>query len=400
MASFLLLPIALVAVTLALLLRPLLCRTPPAGDASGPAARGSAHPEERPGAAAGPDARGAAPRAAGEAGEATGGEPPAFLEGGAPPAGSAPPGSAPPAWRTALVIAVALPLLGAGIYLHLGSWGSIAGGTEHPAGDPAALVERLAARLEEAPDDGEGWMRLARSYVALERYREGAEAFAEAHRRLGDHPDLLAEYAEAEALAAGSRFAGRPAELIERALERDPRHARALWLSGFAALQDARPGVAAERWRTLLALPETGPEQARTIESLIAHVSGEPDTSPERGEGPVLMVRVQLDGRFHGELDGSESLFVYAQEVGGPPMPLAALRRPASALPLVVRLDDRASLLPERLLSSARRVRVGARISRSGAARAREGDIQGMSEAIALRPGEIAVTVRLDRRLP
>ena len=397
MGVFVLLLAALVAVTLALLLRPLLSRTPQAGGASGPAATGAAHPDGRPGAGAGPDAQGAAPRAAGEA---IGGEPPASLEEGAPPAESAPPGFAPPAWRTALVIAVALPLLGTGIHFHLGSWESIAGGTDHPAGDPRALVERLAARLGEEPGDGEGWMRLARSYVALERYREGADAFAEAHRLLGDHPDLLAEYAEAVALAAGSRFEGRPAELIERALERDPRHAQALWLSGFAALQRARPGVAAERWRTLLALPETGPEQARVIESLIARVAGEPESAPDGREGPVLMVRVRLDERFHGELEGSESLFVYAQEEGGPPMPLAALRRPASALPLAVRLDDRASLLSERLLSSAQRVRVGARISRSGGARAQGGDIQGMSEAIDLRPGEIEVKVLLDRRLP
>ena len=399
MWSFILLLIALAAAPLALLLRPLLSRKLPAGGAGEEAASGAASPEHRPGAAAKPEALGVASRAGVEAGGAIGGDPAGVPDDGAPRDGSAPAGFAPPARRTALVIAVALPLLSAGMYLHLGSWDSLADRDGHPAGDPAELVERLAARLHEERDDAEGWMRLARSYVALERYLEGAEAFAEAHRLLGDHPDLLAEYAEAEALAAGFRFLGRPAKLLERALERDPRHARALWLSGIAALQSERPGVAVARWRTLLALPETGPEQARRIEALIVHVQGEPETPGVGGKGPILVVRVQLDEHFRGELDGTESLFVYARAEGGPPMPLAAVRRPANALPLTVRLDDRNSLLAERPLSSVQRVRIGARISRSGTARAQSGDIQGMSEVIELRPTEIDVEVLLDERL-
>ena len=109
---------------------------------------------------------------------------------------------------------------------------------------------------------------------------------------------------------------------------------------------------------------------------------------------------MELDERFRGELDGTETLFVYARAPGGPPAPLAARRAPARALPLTVRLDDSTSMLPDRTLSSATRVRVGARVSRSGDARAGSGDIQGMSEAIDLRAGETEVVVVLNERLP
>ena len=38
------------------------------------------------------------------------------------------------------------------------------------------MVDRLAARLEQQPDDVEGWVMLTNSYMTLGRHREAAEA--------------------------------------------------------------------------------------------------------------------------------------------------------------------------------------------------------------------------------
>ena len=399
MWPFALFAIVSVAVTLALLLRPLLSGKPLSSDAAEDAANVTVHRERLREIDDDLEAGRITPQEESAARDEVRRELLGDLDGRARPAGTA----SSPAWRSALVIALAVPALSLGIHFHLGGWHALTAGPGEGSrgGDPAAHLEALAAKLRAQPDDAEGWARLGRAYVALERYREGIEAFAAAYRISGDHPDLLADYAEAEALYVGYRFQGPPARRLEHALRIDPRHRKSLWLAGLAALQSARPELAVERWRTLLALPETGPEQARVIEALIARTLDEPGAAAgSEGGGPTLVVRVELDERFRGELDGSESLFVYAQAVGGPSLPLAVRRESAGALPLTVRLDDGASMLAGRTLSSADRVSVGARVSRAGTANAQSGDIQGMSEAIDVRAGEIEVVVVLDERLP
>ena len=43
-------------------------------------------------------------------------------------------------------------------------------------------MERLAARLQQEPDNAEGWVMLARSYTSLKRFDDAAVAYAKAHR--------------------------------------------------------------------------------------------------------------------------------------------------------------------------------------------------------------------------
>ena len=229
----------------------------------------------------------------------------------------------------------------------------------------------------------------------------------EAHRLAGDRADILADYAEAEALLLGYRFQGDPARRLERALEIDPRHPKSLWLAGFAALQSARPELALERWDTLLAIVEAGSEQARMLAALIDRTREEigaavPGVAAAEDDdpGPVLLVTVNIEEHLRDDLDGNESLFVYARSAGGPPAPLVARRESARDFPLTLRLDDSMSMLPGRTLAGAERVEVGARISRSGDARASSGDIQGMSEPIEIRPGRTKVEVLLNDRVP
>ena len=394
---FALLAIALVGVSLALLLRPLLSGKPSSDGSDASDANLDIHRQRLHALDAEWDADRITTQERDSAREEIEREVLGDLEAGAPVTANR-----SSARRTALVVALALPILGFGIYFHLGAWHSL---MEDPP-DSSALLEPLEAAVRANPRDTVAWVALGRASVALERYHHGLQAFAEARRLTGERPDLLADYAEAEALFSGYRFQGSPARLLERALELDPRHAKSLWLAGFAALQSAQPERAIERWQTLLAVGKAGAEQTAMIEALIARTREETGAAPERAAAedeetaPVLVVSVRLDERFRGELDGNESLFVYARAAGGPPVPLAAQRDAARALPLTLRLDDSMSMLPDRTLSSAERVVVGARVSRSGDARAASGDIQGMSEAVDIRPGEIAVEVLLNERIP
>ncbi len=204
-----------------------------------------------------------------------------------------------PAWRTALVIALALPVLASAVYYQLGAWHTLVETPDEIVSNASkAELESLEAAVRQNPRDAEGWLRLGRAAVALERYHYGLQAFAEAHRLVGERPDILADHAEAEALLAGYRFLGGPAQRLERALEIDPRHEKSLWLAGFAALQSARPELALTRWETLLAGVEAGSEQARMLETLIERTreetgaaggeaqSGTAATMPSSGSSP------------------------------------------------------------------------------------------------------------------
>jgi cytochrome c-type biogenesis protein CcmH len=167
----------------------------------------------------------------------------------------------PPLWRGAggrpFAVAVGLGLVSSSVLLY--------SGLGHPAGlvarpqDPAlvsardaqAMVNRLSLHMQADPGNAKGWLLLARGQTLLKHYPE-AEA---AYRRLlaigPDDPAALVAYAELLALSQDMRFQGAPAELLERALVADPRHARALYLSGGARFERADFTGAIARWTVL-----------------------------------------------------------------------------------------------------------------------------------------------------
>ena len=75
-------------------------------------------------------------------------------------------------------------------------------------------------------------------------------------------------------------------------------------------------------------------------------------------------------------------------------MPLAVLKRQVKDLPLNFKLDDSMAMAPGRGLSSVDRVVVGARVSKSGSATPKTGDLEGASKAV--EPGASGVLVIID----
>ena len=65
-----------------------------------------------------------------------------------------------------------------------------------------AMVERLAARLEQQPDDVEGWSRLGRSYMVLHRPDKARDAYARALQLRPADAALKQALADAAAQAA------------------------------------------------------------------------------------------------------------------------------------------------------------------------------------------------------
>ncbi|MDX1655669.1 MAG: c-type cytochrome biogenesis protein CcmI, partial [Candidatus Competibacteraceae bacterium] len=243
-----------------------------------------------------------------------------------------------------------------------------------------SMVADLEQRLEEDPDNPQGWAMLARSYQVMERFAEAARAYARLAERVGDDPNVLADWAEAEALAAEGRMAGRPAQLLTKVLELDPEHAKALWLGGMAALQEGNRALAQQRLDRLLAqMPEDDSEALR-MKEMIRRIMQEaglevaqatlPGPRRERiaDAGAALRVRVELDPQLAARVAPDDTVFVLARAEGGPRAPLAVVRRQAGELPLELSLDDSMAMVPEMRLSSFPRVVVAALVSKSGSA--------------------------------
>jgi len=93
-----------------------------------------------------------------------------------------------------------------------------------------------------------------------------------------------------------------------------------------------------------------------------------------------------------------DTLFVFAREANGPPMPVAIVRGTRKDLPFTFRLDDSNSMMPSRKLSDVGTVVIVARLSKSGQAMPQSGDLEGMSQPV--KPGTEGVTIVIDRERP
>ena len=117
-----------------------------------------------------------------------------------------------PAVAAAIAVAVLLPLAAGVGYWQLGNHGAldaeamsqIAHATTRE--QMASLVERLSARMEQKPDDAEGWMLLGRSLSVLGQYERSAQAYARAAKLVPDDAALLADYADVLAMARGQKL--------------------------------------------------------------------------------------------------------------------------------------------------------------------------------------------------
>ena len=67
--------------------------------------------------------------------------------------------------------------------------------------DVSTMIERLAARLETAPDDIKGWRMLGWSYFNTGRYEQAAAAYAKAAALDPNSAELKVSYEEAKAKA-------------------------------------------------------------------------------------------------------------------------------------------------------------------------------------------------------
>ena len=266
----------------------------------------------------------------------------------------------------------------------------------------AAMVDQLAERLKTQPDDGDGWLMLARSQVVLGKHAQAVESFRQAARLRPDDANLFADYADAKAMADGRSLEGEPTRLVERALKIDANNPKALALAGTAAFDRRDYTGAVAYWERLVRLEPADAGYAQQVRGGIAEarqLAGMPPaTAPGTDSAPGLLAAsisgtVELAPALKARTSPDDTVFVFARAIEGPRVPLAILRKQVRDLPLRFTLDDEMAMSPDAKLSGASRVVVGARISKSGDAMPRPGDLQGQLDAVAVGARELKVEI-------
>ncbi len=308
----------------------------------------------------------------------------------------APVAAAPHAMRTLIGLIVALPLAAAGFYMWLGSPDALNQTAQQAvtSADIDRMVATLAAKLEKEPDNLQGWAMLARSYKVMRRPDEAIRAFEKAGSLVEQDPQLLADYADLLASNAGGNLDGRPEELVNMALKLDPNHMQSLWLAGTAAFNRNDYGKAAEIWERALAQLPPASDDAKVLAGVIAEArqKGGIKKAPAAA-GAAVSGHVELAANLKTQAAPGDTVFILARGDDGP-MPLAVLRVRVADLPMDFRLDDSNAVMPTRTISSAKSVRVEARVAKGGDAQSKPGDLSGTVGPV--KPGAKGLRIKID----
>lgn len=118
------------------------------------------------------------------------------------------------------------------------------------------MVEGLAQRLKENPNDRAGWLRLANAWKVLGENASAVDAYAKADALAPVDTRLLTDWAEAHVrqLKPGEAPSPEAVAVLERLEKAEPRNALALFYLGAASFAAGDKPAAARRWKTLLSL--------------------------------------------------------------------------------------------------------------------------------------------------
>ena len=325
----------------------------------------------------------------------------------------------------AVLLAVLVPALSIGLYMQLGSphligvaGGATASNPHQMQGAGAApsmeeLLAQLEQKMRENPEDAEGWFMLGRVYQSMNRFADAAKAYEELRKLTDDHPQALIALADALAMTQGGRMAGRPYDLVRQALDKAPDDTTALWLAGQGATEMGDYQNAIYYFRQAEAGVAEKPEYVQELRLLIQQVKSRAKQAGITVEDPGsavpeqvavtasagIALRVSLSPELKTQVAPDDRLFIFAKQVGGRPMPVAAVRLAAGDLPVEVVLDDSKMLQPGSHLSDYKQLKLMARISKGSQPMASSGDLQ--SQDVIARPGqEQTVQLLIDQVIP
>ena len=312
-----------------------------------------------------------------------------------------------PALWTAVLVAVALPLSAVGMYMWVGEPDALnpMAVQSNDKVDPTQLLqmaESLAQKLNDKPDNLQGWVMLGRTYRTLEKFDASVQAYDRALKLSADD-DLKLERVEVLAMKSQGNFEGEPWTVIRDILQRDPQNYGALLMAGSASYSHEKFADALKYWQQARKPLAADNPDVPGLDEAIASVQQKLGMPVQVAKGPSTQMnaaqtpaaapsaitsgaastgltvsgQVAIAEALKGKVKPSDVVFIYATPANGERMPLAIFKTTVAQLPLAFTLDDSTAMTPERKLSGAGEVLVKVRVSKSGNAMPQSGDLAG-----------------------
>src|SRR3954451_424438 len=186
----------------------------------------------------------------------------------------------------ALAALIAVPLIGAGLYLTLGSpelpGQPLASRDTTPLQDRSLdrLVANVESHLEKNAEDGRGWEVVGPVYMRTGRFDDAVKARRNSLRVNGASADREADLGESLMAEANGVVTGEANAAFDRALTHDPKHNKARFLLGVAAQQDGQPEKAASIWRAILQDARAGSPWIGMVRQALAEVDPSSASAP------------------------------------------------------------------------------------------------------------------------
>ncbi|MCK9200259.1 MAG: c-type cytochrome biogenesis protein CcmI [Gallionella sp.] len=326
-----------------------------------------------------------------------------------------------PAKKLAVVLALLLPLFAVPFYFVVGNSKALLPQDELAVADgfgvirSEAALQELEKKMERLPENPDGWVVLARSYSAMQRYPDAVRAYGNLVKLVPNEAQLWTDYADAAAMNNNQSLLGEPTKFLNKALELDPDNTSALALSGSAGMERGDYYAAALHWQKLVdLLPPDYPDiqmihegikQAKQFLSMqkggkqklaqLEKTKGAAPAQPSADPAQAITGRASFAAGMAGMAAPTDTVFILARAANGPKMPLAVLRKQVKDLPLEFTLDDSLAMQPELKLSGFDEVVVIARVSKSGSPMAQSGDLEGSVQSV--KSGSKNLSLVIDR---
>jgi cytochrome c-type biogenesis protein CcmH len=307
-------------------------------------------------------------------------------------------------WVIPLVV-LFIPVLSMLLYLRLGEPDAVKKAEIQQENDKNLanvkdMIPQIIERLKQNPEDVQGWLTLGRSYLFIENYAAAGEVYAKIYQYQPDNVEILVNYANSLAMNNNGILTDEAVALIDKALKLAPDNNNVLWVAGLARAQAGNTPEAIQYWQKLLAqLPADSPGRAQILKMLAEAASVKPaETNGAPAANARILVNVAIDAAIKAKARQQDTVFIYAQALNGPKMPLAIVRKRLADLPLTVELNDSMAMQPNLHLSDFNQLKIMARVSKSGGAMPQPGDFAGSAE-LNLSAEQQSVDVLINQEL-
>jgi len=295
-------------------------------------------------------------------------------------------------------------------------------GSMGAGGSMDEVTAALESRLQQNPNDMEGWRILGRTYLVSGDAAKAAAAYEKANS-VAPQKDmaLLIDLAEALVLSDDPAVQPRARNILDEALAADGNNQKALWYQGVMAMRAGENDIAKRNFTRLL--DSNPPPEIREVivsqlqelgvtvpgaeaPAAMAAAGGMPPAAGMGGgmggevapKGRTVRIDLKVDPALAGKLQPGAVVFVSAREPGIPGPPIAATRITTDQLPASVVLSDANAMIEGRDLSSVADLEIVARVAFGGTAVTQSGDLTG--RAIQKKGGSEAVAVVIDKVQP